>query len=153
MLFQRRILNPSPLKNQSYTYNYNTRIQASHSFLRFTHYLPYRRITMLATGLVKMLWCVRFHLILFSSFQSLADCSSRKQNDLKLLTNVLSTKSSAVNMRIRVSEILMQRTLFLNVSRSYVVSLTLLRYSTRYYSYIRGRVHKHVRFTLSHVSI
>ena len=41
------------------------------------------------TGLVTMLWSVRFHLIeLFSSFQSLADNSSRKQNDLKLVTNV-----------------------------------------------------------------
>ena len=155
MVFQRRNFNPSPLKNKSYTYNYNTRIQGSHSFLLFTHYLPYRRITMLATGLVIMLWSVRFHLyILFSSFQSLADNSSRKQNDLKLLTNVLSTKSSALNLRIRVSEILMQCTLFLiNVSRSYAVSLTLLRYSTRYYSYIRGRVHNHASFTLSPVSI
>ena len=59
------------------------RIQASHSSASLIICL-----TILATGLVEMLWSVRFHLIRFSSFQSLADNSSRKQNDLKLVTNV-----------------------------------------------------------------
>ena len=87
MILQRRILNPSPSKIKVILLYENF----GFTFLLFTHYC---RITMLAIGLVKMLWSVRLHLIRFSSFQSSADNSSRTQNDLKLvtLTNVFVCK-------------------------------------------------------------